>query len=128
MTDETGGASLLVMMIAALVGVAMIAVGSLATLYGARLHASTAADAAALAAAVGTYPPAGAGPPITEARRYALANGAILVDCTCDPDTSMLPRTVTVLVEMKVPVPIFGVIPIRAGARAEFDPVLWLGR
>ncbi|MDH3190073.1 MAG: hypothetical protein OEM39_05450, partial [Acidimicrobiia bacterium] len=115
-------------MIAALVGVAMIAVGSLATLYGARLHASTAADAAALAAAVGTYPPAGAGAPTTEARRYALANGAILVDCTCDIDSSMLARTVTVLVEMKVPVPIFGVIPIRAGARAEFDPVLWLGR
>lgn len=128
MRDERGGASLLVLMIAALVGMAMIAVGSLATLYGARLHAGTAADAAALAAAVGTYPPAGAGAPVAEARRYALANGAVLVYCGCATDATLLPRTVTVLVELKVPVPIFGVIPIRAGARAEFDPMLWLGR
>lgn len=128
MRSEAGGASVIAMALAAMVGFGMIAVGALAALYGARVHASTAADAAALAAAVATYPPAGAGDPLSEARRYALVNGAVLTECDCRADTSLAVRSVTVIVEMKVPVPIFGVVPIRAGASAEFDPVLWLGR
>jgi hypothetical protein len=116
------------MTVAALTGLGMIAVGSITALYGARIHASTAADAAALAAAVATYPPAGGGDPVQEARHFALINGAVLKECDCALDYSMDVRIVTVVVEMKVPVPLFGVIPISAGARAEFDPSLWLGR
>jgi hypothetical protein len=128
MIRDRGGIAIVVMTVAALGAVAMIAVGSITALYGARIHASTAADAAALAAAVGTYPPAGAGDPVKEARHLALVNGAVLKECDCALDYSMDARVVTVIVEMKVPVPLFGVMPISAGARAEFDPSLWLGR
>ncbi len=119
---------MVIMALAVLVGVAMIALGALASLYGARVHASTAADAAALAAAVGTYPAAGAGDPVSEAKRYARMNGATLTECHCPIDRTLSVRQVRVIVEMKVPVPVFGVIPIWAGANAEFDPALWLGR
>jgi hypothetical protein len=36
-------------------------------------------------------------------------------------------RTVIVIVELRAKVPFFGVLPIRAGASAEFDPIAWLG-
>ena len=108
--------------------IGMIGVGSLASLYAARNHASTAADAAALAAAVATYPPAGAESPMVEARRYARLNAATLHSCQCPVDSTMKVRVVTVIVELKANVPLFGVLPVRAGARAEFDPRAWLGR
>lgn len=128
MSRDRGSMTIVVMTVALLCGLGMIAVGSLTALYGARIHASTAADAAALAAAVATYPAAGADHPVREARHYALINGAVLKECDCPVDTSLAARVVTVIVEMKVPVPLFGVLAVQAGARAEFDPSLWLGR
>jgi hypothetical protein len=106
---------------------ALVGLGSLAVLYGVRAEANNAADAAALAAAVATYPPAGAGDPLAEAARYAGVNGAVLVSCDCRVDASLAVRSATVLVEKKVTVPFFGTLGVRAGATGEFDPIAWLG-
>lgn len=126
--EEKGSATIVGLFLVAAFGVGMIGLGSVAALYGARTHANTAADAAALAAAVATYPSTGAGEPVSEARGYARINGAVLKKCDCALDRSLRARTVTVIVEMKVSVPFFGVVPVRAGARAEFEPRAWLGR
>lgn len=128
MTEDGGAASVVVLFLIATMAVATIGLGSVASLYNARSHANAAADAAALAAAVATYPPAGAGDPMDEARRFALLNGAIVKKCDCVVDPSLHSRVATVIVELKVPVPFFGVVPVQAGARSEFDPLLWLGR
>lgn len=127
-SDEKGSATVVGLFLVAAVGVGMIALGSLASLYAARAQASAAADASALAAAVATYTPAGAGDPLVEARRFARINGSVVKQCDCPIDLSLRPRTVMVIVERKIKVPFFGVLPIRAGARAEFDPGAWLGR
>jgi hypothetical protein len=124
---EHGSATVLVATIVGLVLTAVIGLGSLTILYGARTEAGTAADAAALAAAVATYPPAGAGTPGAEAARYATANGAVVVSCTCTVDPSFAIRTVTVIVEKQVSVPFFGTLGVKAGATGEFDPLAWLG-
>lgn len=60
-----------------IVGIAAGAVGSLA---GARQHAVTAADLAALAAAQSS-----SADPCWEAERIALANGVLLAACTVEP-------------------------------------------
>lgn len=125
---ERGSATIIGLFLVAALGVGMIGLGSVASLYGARTHANAAADASALAAAVATYPPAGAEAPVAEASKFARLNGAVLKVCDCAVDLSLMARTVTVIVEMKVKVPFFGVIPVRAGARAEFEPAAWLGR
>jgi predicted membrane-bound mannosyltransferase len=125
--EESGSATIVSMLVVGLVLAAVVGLGSLTVLYGARTEASTAADAAALAAAVATYPPAGAGTPESEAARYASANGAVVVTCTCTVDPSLASRTVTVIVEREVSVPIFGSLRVKAGATGEFDPVAWLG-
>lgn len=125
---DKGSATIVGLFLVAAFAIGTIGLGSVATLYGARINASTAADAAALAAAVATYPPTGALDPVVEARRYARLNASVLKSCDCAIDRSLLTRTVTVVVEMKVKVPFFGVIPVRAGARAEFEPRAWLGR
>lgn len=128
MNRDRGAATVVALFLVATAAMGMIGVGAVASLYAARNHASTAADAAALAAAVATYPPAGADSPLVEARRYARLNAATLQSCRCPVDSSMKSRVVTVIVELKTKVPFFGVIPVRAGARAEFDPGAWLGR
>lgn len=107
-----------------MIGVAATSVGALIT---AREEAYTAAEAGALAAAVATYPPAGPGSPVALAAEYAARNGSRLVSCRCQVDLSMRPRTVTVTAVREVDVPIFGRIRVRAAARSEFDPGLWLG-
>lgn len=127
MKGDRGSATIVGLFLVAVVGVGMIGLGSVASLYAARNHANTAADAAALAAAVATYPPAGADRPLVEARRYARLNATTLQSCQCPIDPSMRIRTVTVIVELKAKVPLFGVLPVRAGASAEFDPRAWLG-
>lgn len=124
---EHGSATILVTMVVGLVLTAVIGLGSVTILYGARTEAGTAADAAALAAAVATYPPAGAGTPGAEAWRYATANGAVVVSCVCPVDPSFAIRTVTVIVEKQVSVPFFGTLGVKAGATGEFDPLAWLG-
>lgn len=124
---EHGSATILAAMVIGLVLAAVIGLGSLTILYGAKTEASTAADAAALAAAVATYPPAGAGTPGAEASRYATANGAVVVSCVCAVNPSFATRTVTVIVEKQVSVPFFGTLGVKAGATGEFDPLAWLG-
>lgn len=108
----------------ATVGVAATSVGSL---LATREQAHTAAEAAALAAAVATYPPAGPGSPVVLAAEYAARNGSRLVSCRCQVDHSIRPRTVTVVTAREVDVPIFGLVSVQASARSEFDPGLWLG-
>jgi hypothetical protein len=108
----------------ATVGVAATSVGSL---FAAREQAYTAAEAAALAAAVATYPPAGPGLPVALAAEYAARNGSRLVSCRCQVDLSIRPRTVMVRTAREVEVPIFGRVTVQASARSEFDPGLWLG-
>lgn len=108
----------------AMVGVAATSVGSLLT---AREQAYTAAEAAALAAAVATYPPAGSGWAVAVAVEYAARNGSRLVNCRCQVDLSIRPRTVTVTTAREVEVPVFGLVTVHARASSEFDPVLWLG-
>lgn len=124
---DRGSATVVVALIMAILLVAVVGLGSLTVLYGVRAEAHNAADAAALAAAVGTYPPAGAGDPFAEAARYAAANGALVVSCECAIDSSLGVRSATVIVEKEVTVPFFGTLGVRAGATGEFDPVAWLG-
>jgi secretion/DNA translocation related TadE-like protein len=124
---DRGSATLVVALLVAMVMVALVGLGSLTVLYGVRAEANNAADAAALAAAVATYPPAGAGDPRSEAARYAGANGAVVVSCDCPIDFGLETRSATVIVEKKVTVPFFGTLGVRAGATGEFDPVAWLG-
>lgn len=112
----------------AVVAIAGIAVAALGTLYAARAQAQGAADAAALAAAVATYPPATSADPLMAARGIAEDNGAMLVGCTCPRDDTMKARIVEVVTGVRVDLPLFGDVTVRSSARAEFDPRLWLGR
>ncbi len=105
-----------------------VAVASLGLLYSARAQATTAADAAALAAAVATYPPAGSNDPGEAAAAVARTNGAALLGCICPTDPGLDARTVQVETGIEVTVPIFGDVMVRSRARAEFDPMRWLGR
>ena len=124
---DRGSATVVAALLVAIVMVTLVGLGSLTVLYGVRAEANTAADAAALAAAVATYPPAGADDPRAEAARYAGANGAVVVSCECVIDSGLETRSATVIVEKKVTVPFFGTLGVRAGATGEFDPVAWLG-
>ena len=128
MTSDRGSAALLVLVWAAVLSLAGVAVASLGVLYAARAQATNAADAAALAAAPATYAPAGGRLPTVVARAAAQANGAILVECSCPPDSSMEVRVVTVWVGVEVAVPLFGSHTVVVPARAEFEPRRWLGR
>ena len=111
-----------------LIAIVSVATAGLGLAYGARAQAQTAADAAALAAAVATYPPATKADPTGRARAVARANGALLVKCTCRVDPQMQPRVVTVVTLIEADLPVFGLMEVKAVARAEFDPGLWLGR
>lgn len=114
-----------VIAIVVLLGVAVTALGML---YAARAQATTAADAAALAAAVATYPPASGTDPGVAAGRVAQANGARIVECLCPRNGGLVPRTVEVMTAVVVDVPVFGTLTVRSVSRAEFDPIRWLGR
>jgi secretion/DNA translocation related TadE-like protein len=118
-------------LIAGLTGVLVafsVAVAGLGLAYSARAQAQAASDAAALAAAVGTYPPAAAGAPLESARQIAEANGARLTSCSCPVDASLRPRVVTVATVVSIDAPVFGHLDVEATSRAEFDPRRWLGR
>jgi secretion/DNA translocation related TadE-like protein len=106
----------------AIFGLGVGLVGGVAVSYA---TAATAADAAALAAAPVTFRPFGAsGTPRQEAARFAEANGATLISCTCPTDRSWLPRTVTVTVSRSIDLPVLGSVSVRATSRADFDPLL----
>ena len=105
----------------------IVAVAAVGSLYGAKAQAENAADAAALAAAVATYPPAAGAEPVSSAADIAARNGARLLRCECAVDGRLVARTVLVVVSIGARVPIFGAVTVRASSRAEFDPGEWLG-
>jgi hypothetical protein len=106
----------------------LMATASLGVIYAARSQAMAAADAAALSAAVATHPGTGRDSPHEEARRVAMANGAVLQVCDCRVDSSLRTRSVTVRAAVTVEAPIFGSVTVSGVSRAEFDPGSWLGR
>ena len=128
MKSETGSSMVLMAGLVGLTVAVSLAVVGLGLAYSARAQAQTASDAAALAAAVGTYPPAGIGNPLDRARRVAAVNGARVLSCSCPVDASMRPRVATVMTAVAVDAPVFGRLQVVATSRAEFDPRRWLGR
>ena len=77
--SDRGGMTILVIGWVAVIAVIGVAATSVGSLLAAREQAYTAAEAAALASAVATYPPAGTGSPVALAAEYARRNGARLV-------------------------------------------------
>ncbi len=125
---ESGSISVLVVGVAALVLALAAALAGVAAVLHGRLAATTAADAAALAAAPVTFLPFGAeGSPAEEAARFARLNGTDLVMCVCPVDRSFEPRTVEVRVRRRVDVAFLGLVDVEATGRAEFIPALLLG-
>lgn len=111
----------------AVIAVVSVAVAGLGALYSARAQAQNAADAAALAAAVATYPPAASSSPQEAAGLAAGENQARVMSCACPLNGSLEARVVEVVVGVEADVPVFGEWLVRAASRAEFDPGLWLG-
>jgi hypothetical protein len=128
MSHDSGSMAVAMSGVTAIVAFLSVAVAAIGMLYGARAQAINAADAAALAAAVASYPSASAIDPVTAAREAARLNGAKLVSCLCPRNGSLAPRTVEVVAGVEVDVPVFGVVRVRNVSRAEFDPERWLGR
>jgi secretion/DNA translocation related TadE-like protein len=83
-TNDSGNASISVLGLVAVVAIFTLGLGDLSVYLLARAKAQTAADAAALAAAAELLPGSGRGPAV-EARRFAEANGATLLQCLCPP-------------------------------------------
>jgi secretion/DNA translocation related TadE-like protein len=106
------------MAVALTAGLATVAAGQIVV---ARSRAITAADAAALAAAVHTFPPAGGGP-VAAARSLAARNGARLLSCRCSVDPTLQPRSVEVRVEVVAEVILVGAVRVAASSRAEYLP------
>jgi hypothetical protein len=128
MRAEDGSMAVAMSGAAAVVAVLSVAVAAIGMLYAARAQVTNAADAAALAAAVSTYPPASATEPVTAARNAAELNDAMLLNCRCPRDGSLAARTVEVVTAVEVEVPVFGAVTVRGISRAEFDPLRWMGR
>jgi Flp pilus assembly protein TadG len=128
LTSEEGSMAVAMSAAVALIIVTSVAVAGLGALYSARAQAQNAADAAALAAAVATYPPAASSSPREAARLAAGANQARVMSCACPVDGNLEARVAEVVVGVEADVPIFGQWLVRAGSRAEFDPSRWLGR
>lgn len=127
MNQERGSAAVLLLAVAAVVVVLTIGVADAGMAIAARLQAAAAADAAALAAAPVTFRPFGAaGSPTEEARRFARANGAVLVACRCPVDRSWRSRVAEVVVERRVELFGIGAVTVRASSRAEFSPAALL--
>lgn len=104
-----------------------VALAAVAGVQLARMRATTAADAAALAAAPVTFLPFGAsGSPTDEAARFARLNDANLVSCLCPVDRSWEPRFVEVRVRASIGIPILGDVVVDATGHAEFTPAALL--
>lgn len=127
MSDDVGASTVLLLAVMALVATVAVATAGLGMASAARVEAQNAADASALAAAVATYPPVSSRAPGTVAREVASANGAALVSCRCDVDSSLSVREVAVVTVVPVSIPILGDLAVRAASSAEFDPMRWLG-
>jgi hypothetical protein len=125
--NDDGAAAALLVGVAGVILVLTLGLASVGVYLRARVEATTAADAAALAAAPVTFLPFGAaGTPADEAARFAAANGATLIACDCPLDSSWNARTVTVEVARRVGLGPLGVVEVRAKGRAEFVPALLL--
>jgi secretion/DNA translocation related TadE-like protein len=121
--SEQGSASLALLGVAGVVMVLAVGLAAVGSVMRARVEASTAADAAALAAAPVTFLPFGAhGTPTEEAARFATLNGSRLLSCICPLDPSWEPRTVEVRTERLVEIWPLGIIEVQATGRAEFVP------
>jgi len=128
MSGDDGSAAVLLLAVAAVVLVLAAAIGATGSFLRARIEASAAADAAALAAAPVTFLPFGAaGTPAEEAARFAGMNGADLLSCACPTDPSWRTRVVTVVVARRARLWPFGTVTVTARSRAEFVPALLLG-
>ena len=129
MSGQYGAASLLLLAVGGLVVVLAVLLADVGGFLAARLQASAAADAAALAAAPVTFRPFGStGSPVDEAARFAVANGARLVSCRCPVDPSWSPREVEVVVAVSVDLMVLGATEAQARSRAEFVPTELLVR
>lgn len=124
---DRGSVTVLMLAVTGLLAATLTGATSVGLLLAGRETAATAAESAALAAAVATYPGTARGSPASEASRAAQANGARLESCSCPVDGSLGERTVTVRTSVAVDVPLFGTLRVRGAARAEFDPLRWLG-
>jgi secretion/DNA translocation related TadE-like protein len=125
--SEQGSASLALLGVAGVVMVLAVGLAAVGSVMRARVEASTAADAAALAAAPVTFLPFGAhGTPTEEAARFATLNGSRLLSCICPLDPSWEPRTVEVRTERSVEIWPLGIIEVQATGRAEFVPAMLL--
>jgi hypothetical protein len=123
LSGEHGAATVVALGCIAVLASLALWIGAAAIVMDGRARATVAADAAALAAAPVTFLPFGAvGSPADEAARFARANDAVLVSCTCPIDRSFDERSVEVHVERRVVVPVFGTVGIHAVGRAEFLP------
>lgn len=126
-SDESGSVAVAVVGAIGVLLVLVVWLSALAMAMRAHLDATTAADAAALAAAPVTFLPFGAkGSPADEAARFARLNGAQLVWCRCPLDQSFDPRTVEVRVTKSVDLPVLGLTQVEATGRAEFVPAALL--
>ena len=128
MKAEAGSATVAMTGAIAMIAFASVAIAGLGSVYATRTQAQVAADAAALAAAVATYPPASQSAPHESAKDVARRNGATLIGCSCPVDETPSARVVEVVTAIAVDVPVFGDVIVRASSRAEFDPWRWLGR
>ena len=127
MTDDRGAVGIVLAAVAGFVMLLTLALVAVAGIQQARLRATTAADAAALAAAPVTFLPFGAdGTPTEEAGRFARLNGAALVVCRCAIDRSFAPRIAEVRVRVGLDVPFLGAMSVEATGRAEFVPAALL--
>jgi secretion/DNA translocation related TadE-like protein len=114
---ERGSASLLAAALSAVILLLGLMMVTVIGVVSAAVHASTAADAAALAAVSPV-----AESPEAAARGVAALNGARLVSCRCPVAPFTGPVSAHVVVETVVRVPFFGPIRIPAQSRAEFVP------
>jgi secretion/DNA translocation related TadE-like protein len=120
---DEGSGTLLAVATMAVVIVAALALVAATQIVSGRARAVTAADAAALAAAVHTFPPAGGGvSPGKAAASMAQANAARLTVCRCPVDSTLRVRSVEVRVETRVQVVLLGEVAVAAASRAEYVP------
>lgn len=125
MNTQRGAAALLVAALLAVGVLLALLVTDIARVAAARTNATTAADAAALAAAPLTFSAFGSRTdPVQAAADLARANGAELVECHCPIDRSWDVRVVVAVVAIDVDLLVVPDRRVEAAAAAEFRPVL----
>jgi secretion/DNA translocation related TadE-like protein len=125
MTGERGSVTVVAVALVGFMALLAVALGGMGQVVAAQGKAQAAADAAALAAAPVTFRPFGAtGSAYDEARSFAEANGARLVECRgCRVDRSWNRRIVEVTVRVDIEILGVGRSQVAAVSAAEFVPV-----